>query len=183
MTEDEFWGHIRASGPDPLDPEAQAERLTARLAKLPPDDILDFVAHWDRAGDRAYLRELWAAAYLINGGCSDDGFQYFRWWLVLQGRAVYEAAVADPDTLAAVVEPETEVYEAEEYPGMDAWFAVTGAGRDDEGYDAYGRALEARRPDRPPLPDLAPRWDFDDDAEVRRRLPRLAALYLAGEDD
>lgn len=31
----------------------------------------------------AYRRDLWAAAYHANGGCSDDGFIDFRIWLIL----------------------------------------------------------------------------------------------------
>jgi hypothetical protein len=182
VTEDEFWDHIRATRR--VDPETHTERLAARLAKLPEGDILDFVRRWDEASARAYRRDLWGAAYLINGGCSDDGFQYFRWWLILQGRPVYEAALADPDTLAEVLDGEDEV-ECECYPGMDAWFAATGTARDEAGYDAYGRAMKFRHPKPPRPPKLAKEWDFDDDDEVRRRLPRLAAMYLddPGEDD
>jgi hypothetical protein len=44
---------------------------------------------------------LWAAAYLIEGGC-DDGFMDFRAGLMLQGRTAFEAAVADPDSLAGL---------------------------------------------------------------------------------
>jgi hypothetical protein len=32
--------------------------------------------------------------------------------------------------------------------------------------------------DRVPFPDLGEFWDFDDEEELRRRLPRLAALFL-----
>ena len=38
---------------------------------------------------------LWDAAYLINGGCSDDGFDYFRGWLVDQGRETFERCLAE----------------------------------------------------------------------------------------
>lgn len=41
-----------------------------------------------------------AAASLILGGCSDDGFEYFRGRLIAQGREVFERSVADPDSLA-----------------------------------------------------------------------------------
>lgn len=179
MTEDEFWEHIRASEPDPLDPDAQADRLTARLAKLPPDDILDFDVFWDLASDRAYRRAMWDAASLINGGCSDDGFQYFRWWLILQGREVLEAAVADPDTLAGVVAGGLDEYEAEVYPGPTAWHRATGIARDEAGYNAYDRALDDRHPGhrrgrRGLVPD--PREAEDN------RFPRLAALYLDPDD-
>jgi hypothetical protein len=48
----------------------------------------------------SYRWDLWGAAYLINGGCSDDGFDYFRGWLLSQGRAIWQATLADPDSLA-----------------------------------------------------------------------------------
>jgi hypothetical protein len=38
-------------------------------------------------------------AYQLNGGCSDDCFVYFRCWLLAQGRASWEAALGDPDSL------------------------------------------------------------------------------------
>lgn len=41
------------------------------------------------------------AAYLINGGRSDDGFDHFRGWLLTQGRATWQAALAEPDSLAS----------------------------------------------------------------------------------
>jgi hypothetical protein len=175
VTLDEFWDHIRATRR--RDPDAHSARLAKRLAKLPVVEILDFVRLWDEMETAAYQRDLWGAAYLINGGCSDDGFQYFRWWLLLQGRAVYEAAVTNPDTLASVVDGEEEV-EAEVGPGMDAWFLATGTKKDEAGYDAYGLAVTRHRPKGRPLPELAPRWDFDNDDEVRKRFPRLAKMYL-----
>lgn len=181
MTEAEFWAHVSATRPGGFDPKAHAAELSARLAKLPEGDILDFAHHWDAASARAYLQDLWGAAYLVNGGCSDDGFQYFRWWLILQGRAAFDAALADPDTLLEVLDGEREV-EAEVYPGIDAWFRATGRANDDAGYDAFYRALTARHPTPPTDPPLAAEWDFDDDAEVRRRFPRLAAAYLDGEE-
>lgn len=42
------------------------------------------------------------AAAIINKGTSDDRFTDFRAWLIAQGKAVYEAALLDPDSLASV---------------------------------------------------------------------------------
>lgn len=42
------------------------------------------------------------AAAIINNGTSDDRFMDFRAWLIAQGKAVYEAALLDPDSLASV---------------------------------------------------------------------------------
>jgi hypothetical protein len=50
--------------------------------------------------DALYRYDLWAAAYLIGGGCSDDGFIDFRAGLIAQGRDWYHKAAASPDSLA-----------------------------------------------------------------------------------
>ena len=50
----------------------------------------------------SYRWDLWGAAFVINSGCSDDGFDYFRGWLMLQGHDVWEAALRDPESLADV---------------------------------------------------------------------------------
>jgi len=47
--------------------------------------MLADAAHWD----------LWALAYIALGGCGDDGFEYFRAWLVMQGKDAYELALKD----------------------------------------------------------------------------------------
>jgi hypothetical protein len=181
MTRDEFWAHIKAT--KRRDPDSHVDRLIARLAKLPPDEILDFGHWWDEASSAAYRWDLWGAAYLMNGGCSDDGFIDFRSWLILQGREVYEAALNAPDSLADL---EVEMDEAccECYPASDAWFQATGKEGD---YEALNAAREVRHPTPKRAdsnePDMGENWDFDDDAEMRRRLPRLATLYLEGEPD
>src|SRR5689334_7085608 len=114
MTRKQFWAHIRATRR--IEPEAHVERLVNRLAKLPVNDILDFNHWWDIALSEAYLWDLWGAAYLINGGASDDGFEYFCRWLILQGQGVFENAVKTPDSLADVVDPDEEEVECECYP-------------------------------------------------------------------
>jgi hypothetical protein len=47
--------------------------------------------------DETYRTDLWALAYLLRGGCSDDSFMDFRAWLILQGREAYAGALEDPD--------------------------------------------------------------------------------------
>ena len=64
------------------DAEAVAARMTALLAQREPAEIVAFVQPlWDLL-IASYRADLWAAAYMINGGASDDGFDYFRGWLV-----------------------------------------------------------------------------------------------------
>jgi hypothetical protein len=185
MTRKEFWEHIRASRR--VDPEAHQERLTKRLAKLPVPDILDFDHWWDVALAEAYHWNLWGAAYLINGGCSDDGFEYFREWLILQGRELFEAAVKHPDSLSDVVDADEDCYECEGRPAWYAWFAATKTEQDEAGYDMLLAALNKRHPKKLKARGMGRRWNFDDDAAVRKRFPRLAAMYLGnnaeGDED
>ena len=174
MTKDEFWEHIRATRR--LDPDEHLERLAVRLAKLPETEILSFGRWWETLDAKGYTWKVWGAAYLINGGCSDDGFDYFRRWLLLQGQKVYEAALKNPDSLAVVLKGEGEV-EVGSNPAYDAYTAITG--RED-----YYEALQARYPKlQLALPDLGDGWDFDDDAQMRKRYPKLFADYSGGETD
>jgi len=118
--------------------------------------------------------DLWGAAYLINGGCSDDGFDYFRGWLIAQGREVFERTVADPDALA-----ELPVVQGASAGGPD----LDGEDVLSIAWDAHVRATGVQLPADAftiRYPEPAPGWDFDfdDRAEMTRRLPRLSALRL-----
>ena len=57
------------------DPDEQAEELTDLLSDLPPDEIVAFDQLLHELMAAAYRWDLWAAADIINGGCSDDGFE------------------------------------------------------------------------------------------------------------
>jgi hypothetical protein len=65
----------------------------AALRERSVSEVLDYhhVHSWLMA--QSYRLDLWGAAYLVNGGCSDDGFDYFRGWLLRQGRATWQAAL------------------------------------------------------------------------------------------
>ena len=47
---------------------------------------------------------MWAAAAQIRNGCSDDGFEDFRRWLIGLGREAFERVVQEPDRLAELPE-------------------------------------------------------------------------------
>lgn len=91
MDETEFWELIdstrQAAGGDP---EEQADLLVERLLALDPERVLDFARHFEARYNRAYRWDLWGAAWLLLDGCSDDAFDFFRCWLIGQGREVFE---------------------------------------------------------------------------------------------
>lgn len=100
MPAEQFWGIIERAAQFDDDPEAHMEALSELLRELPLEDIIAFEVEFRRYLNDAYTWELCGAASLANSGTSDDGFEYFRRWLVSKGRAVYEAALLNPDNLA-----------------------------------------------------------------------------------
>jgi hypothetical protein len=104
MNEQEFWKLIENSKTGSGgDTETQLEIFHERLENLSPEEIISFERIFDKFYRHSYDWKLWAAAYLINGGCSDDGFDYFRAGLILQGEKIFAEALADPESLAAVI--------------------------------------------------------------------------------
>lgn len=105
MTRDEFWNLIdTARVATDNDPDAQSEQLEVALRELPDEELISFHEHFYTLYNPTYRADLWGAAYVINGGCSDDGFDYFRAWLIGRGKDAYEAALENPDSLAKVAE-------------------------------------------------------------------------------
>ncbi len=100
MPGDMFWQIVERAAKSDHDPDAHVEALGAELRELALQEIISFEVAFRRHLNEAYTWDLWGAAYVIHGGCSDDGFEYFRRWLVARGRDVYEAALSDPDSLA-----------------------------------------------------------------------------------
>ncbi len=134
--------------------------------------------HVERLLHEAYREELWGAAYLINWGCSDDGFHDFCLGLIERGRRVFEGAVADPDSLADALPPDHFVIgEFLASRALVAWMEHTGQSEDD-----FYATLSRLEGPRGVLELKGEGWDFDDDAEMRRRLPRLSQMYPADEE-
>jgi hypothetical protein len=102
-----------------------ASYITERLAKLTPEEIVAFKQYqWDVEAE-SYRWDLWAVAYIVNGGCSDDGFDYFRGWLMANGRKRFEAAMANPESIADWAEGDAD-YEDMLYVAIDAYKQKTG---------------------------------------------------------
>jgi hypothetical protein len=167
MTEIEFWSIIEKSIPrNRVDFDAQLENLEIALSELRPEEIIAFEEQFDRKLAEAYRVDLWGAAYLINGGCSDDGFDFFRSWLISRGQQVFENACKDPDSLADLSDVHAQIREFEEF-----------------GYAAQ-RVFESKTasefpegPWRHPHTPVGENWNFDDLDLCRQRLPKLTAKF------
>lgn len=132
MPADQFWQIIDRAARSDCDPDAHMEALRVVLRELSAEEVLSFEVAFRRYLNAAYKWDLWGAAYVVHGGCSDDGFEYFRRWLVSRGRDVYEAALADPDSLAQLDVPPgpDDVWEFEEiyYVAKDVFEEKGGEG-------------------------------------------------------
>jgi hypothetical protein len=117
MTLDQFWDivdrvHVGSEG----DMDKKCELLDAELRRLPLDEVRSFHDYFYECLDRAYSWELWAAAYIIGGGCSNDKFSDFRSTLISMGRQTFERTLADPQSLADIdYDSETADYEGYQY--------------------------------------------------------------------
>ncbi len=179
MQADTFWQIIEAARGESgglSDPDEVAEAAAILLASRSMEEIIEYQVFFEQLEDISYRWDLWAAAYLINGGCSDDGFDYFRGWLVAQGRTVWEAALVDPDSLAAAgAEPDEADGESVLSIALDAYDRRTG------NRDAFREALPSREDRTRPAQPAGEAFDFDDEVEMHARLPRLSAIYLDDE--
>ncbi|WP_328387288.1 DUF4240 domain-containing protein [Streptomyces sp. NBC_00400] len=166
MDETEFWELIDGSREAAAgDPEEQADALVERLLGLDPDAVVDFARHFEARYNRAYSWDLWAAASVMLGGAGDDAFDYFRCWLIAQGREVFEGALHDPDQLAELLDDFDEAVDgdAEElgYAADEAYEQLTGGVMPDLGLPA------------PPREPVGTYLDFDDDRSMAERFPTL----------
>ncbi|MFI9323516.1 DUF4240 domain-containing protein [Kitasatospora aureofaciens] len=93
MDIDGFWNVIEAARAESRSPhgEAFAEALVNQLAGLSQEEILAYQERFDEVHGAVYRWDVWAAAYLIGGGCSDDSFVDFRAGLIALGGGLVRA--------------------------------------------------------------------------------------------
>lgn len=168
MTEAVFWELIKKSQADDVDDHLEA--LGNLLRGFQPKQIKRFNQHLKPLLKSAATWDLWGAGYLLQGGCSDDGFLYFRCWLILQGKEKFLAAIKNADAIAKwVVDNEDETYDAEElmYLADQIYEEVTGKDGPEMGI-AIGGKVEGKR------------WKKL--IELKERLPKLFRRFPCNEE-
>ena len=166
MDETEFWELVDATREAAEgDPEEQADLLVDRLLLLDPEMVLDFARHFEARYNRAYTWDLWGAAWVLLDGASDDAFDFFRCWLIGQGREVYEGAVHDPDSLADLLDDFDEEIDGD---GEELGYAAD---------EAYEQLTGTVAPDLgiPPAASepLGASLDLENERVLAQRYPKL----------
>lgn len=127
METEKFWIIIETSKSNSLgDYEKQQSELENELLKLTAKDVLEFDNKFRSLRGEIYNWDFWAAAYIINGGCSDDCFSDFRGWLIGQGKSIFENAIQNIETLSELNETNDGDWEGLSYIPTDIYEKKTG---------------------------------------------------------
>lgn len=162
MTEEKFWTIIENSN--------CGRNLKACLTPLSEEELFGFRYWWEYFCNLSYKQDLWAVAYVVLGGCSDDGFDYFRFWLIAQGRKVFYNALENADTMCDVFS-KLEDPEGDDYPAQEELdYAVQRVLGERTGDEDYYYAVDYS------LPNYAHKiefeWEEDDEESIRKVCPR-----------
>ena len=177
INQDSFWDLIHeAKNACGQDMDAMLAYLKDRLVSMGPtqaQNFHDIIHAYEHLADKF---DLWDAAGIMKEyGCSDDGFIDFRAWLIAQGREVYFAALADPDSLADVVPYGDCCFEQLSYVGDYAYEQLTGkSAYDQTDWSAYEALLMKLEQDIVYKDGIEfPR----EGADLKKYLPRLCAKH------
>ena len=172
MNEDQFWAIVQKAVDEAGDDEDEyLEVVMHELSKLSLKEMVGVRLRTDKLLYDSYTSEMWCAGYLMNGGCSDDGFEYFRLWVISRGRKVYEAALANPDNLIDYIAEDAEVdffeFELFWYAAIDAFEEATEADLYDYIDDDNFTTREGN------YPNFEFNWDEEDPESMKKLCPRL----------
>lgn len=172
MNEDQFWAIVQKAVDEAGDDEDEyLEVVMHELSKLSLKEMVGFRLRTDKLLYDSYTSEMWCAGYLMNGGCSDDGFEYFRLWVISRGRKVYEAALANPDNLIDYIAEDADMdffeFELFWYAAIDAFEEATDADLYDYIDDDNFTTREGN------YPNFEFNWDEEAPESMKKLCPRL----------
>jgi hypothetical protein len=163
MESEKFWKIIEITKSESYgDYEKQQSLLERELLKLTAKEVLEFDNKFRTLRGEIYTWDFWAAAYIINGGCSDDCFSDFRGWLIGQGKSIFESAVQNIETLSELKETNDGDWEGLSYIPTDIYEKKTGNDMPNgiqENFEITGEEWE------------------EDENELKNKFPKLYAKF------
>lgn len=172
MGEEQFWAIVQTAVDEAGDDEDEYLEVAKReLSKLSLKEMIGFRLRTDKLLYDSYTSEMWCAGYLMNGGCSDDGFEYFRLWVISRGRKAYEAAMANPDNLIDYIGDDDEMdffeFELFWYVALEAFEEAVDADLYDYVDDDNFKTREGN------YPSFEFNWEEDEPESMQKLCPRL----------
>lgn len=177
ITEAFFWKLLETAKKKGEDPDEQLEWLVNHLSRRSVKDIVMFDYIFNQYYYKSYTSNLWAAAYIVMGGCSDDSFDYFRAWLLYLGKGTYETIIQDPEKIIPhlkILEEEGDVPEFEDLLYVASMAYEEKTGFDDEHYYDLYEQLSA---DKYVQPKMEFDWDEDNEEGLSNKFPVLWERY------
>lgn len=160
MNEQRFWELIQAAHEQSNgDMDGKCKSVKSAISNLSIEDAISFSKIFDGMMDRAYSWPLWGAAYVINGGCSDDTFTDFRSSLISRGKQCFDNATSKPDSLAS------EKFDEEAWYFEGFQYAIT------ESVESVVGSVLSRSKPHPVEPSGEP-WE-EDPEELKAKYPNL----------
>lgn len=123
MEEQMFWQIVsEAKSNSNNNFDTQCQLLTDYLTKLTGQEIIQFNRTFEFLMAKTYSFRLWEPVYSLNGGCSDDCFEYFRSWLIGQGKNKFYWTIKYPRLLFLIgVKELIQNYEGLSYCALEAY--------------------------------------------------------------
>jgi hypothetical protein len=108
-----FWNLIQQSKGDP-------DQLRSLLVEKPDAEVLEFNAQFYSALVELNQWKIWGAGEVMAEGLSNDGFHYFRSWIIGKGEEAFKTALTSPDDLGKFADEDDEFdNEALEYVAVE----------------------------------------------------------------
>lgn len=194
MDADAFWELIERSSRETDTRQERLAWLDDGLSRCSAEEIVDFAMWWDSETSRLCTWDMYAVYCHVFRQQSLNGFEYFVYWLISLGRMAFEQVAADPDSLVElpqflrlmemlrtrIANGEPPAWSEEEpdfellaYVTFEPYEKVTGLDTGHLGDAVRARGVQGK------FPLIGGRfdgeeWDFEDETEIARRLPRMA---------
>lgn len=165
-----FWNIIEKSLNNSTNQEEQEQVLVKEIEKLTPKQMIGFRLRTDKLLYDTYNSEMWCAGYIMNGGCSDDGFEYFRNWVISRGENVYFQAKENPDSLIAEFVEGEEFYDFESF-----WYVANTAFKNKTGKDLYDFIADDFKTNEQNYPQFEFTWKEEEPNTMKLICPQLFA--------
>ncbi len=166
MKESDFWRIIEKAGaPDTCSPKAQCEIVINILSRLSKSDLIDFENIRYKLLSKIYTQPMLQACFIVLDYISDDKFEDFRHWIILNGEARYKSTLENPDNMAMFIKAKDSI---EEISGEPLMFVV------EEAWDGAIEAIEDEV-DFPKTFDIPSDWPPKD--KLQKKFPNLYKAF------
>ena len=172
MTRESFWNYVSEAQNNTKNGSEMLNYLTEKLSKETDETIFSFGIIIDELMLESYNEKLWCASYLINGEDSEEFFDFFRLWLISQGKDVYEEILKNPDNLIKYVKtPEEDGFASDLYENEDLITNIRGPYQDKLNYQDED------------YPKLKFSWNKKVPNSMKKECPKLFGRLYIGDSE